>query len=172
MCTSPTFMLCTLVCFAALKFKCIFFYFAPFLPLLSSCFVCLSYFPSSSMLPNSLFVYVPFTPFILLPFLLNFPPTYLLFPFYYYCDNLSTFVPLFFFIPSLHMLGIPIVTSSLFLPWGSLLYSFTHGFIVTFTFNHPHPLSVPVLLLRLKIWILNGNSSIVLTETSLKSWAD
>lgn len=116
MCTSPTFMLCTLVCFAALKFKCIFFYAAPFFTSSLPCFVCLSYFLPSSLLPNSLFVHVPFTPFILLPFPLNFPPSI--------SSSLSIIIvtthllvcPFFFFIPSLHMLGIPIVTSSLFLP--------------------------------------------------------
>lgn len=100
MCTSPTFMLCTLVCFSALKFKCIFFYFAPFFTSSLPCFVCLSYF-----LPSSL-----------LPFPLNFPPSIF--------SSLSIIIvtthllvcPFFFFIPSLHMLGIPIVTSSLFLP--------------------------------------------------------
>lgn len=108
MCTSPTFMLCTLVCFAALKFKCICFDFAPFLPLLSPALCALLIF---FLAPSLSICICALHSLYLAPF-----PSHLLFTLYYYCDNSSTCVPLFFFIPSLHMLGIPIVTSSLFLP--------------------------------------------------------
>lgn len=167
-------MLCTLVCFAALKFKCIFFSFAPFLPLLSPALCALLI---SSHLPCSLALYLYM--FALFPLFcsgsLNFPPTYLLFPFYYYCDSSPVLCAAFFLYSVSSYVGYSYYLFLIIPPLCSrLLSSSTHGFIVTFTFNHPHPLSVKknVLLLCLKIWILNGNSSIVLTETSLKSWAD
>lgn len=141
-------MLCTLVCFAALKFKCISFYFCPvflFSPLICCALLLSSHLPRFLILS----LYVSCILLILLPFPLDFPLIL--------SANLS---PLFHW--QLICLCVLFSIFSLFTYWLSLLllphrsspallsplFLSSFPLLVAHTFYYPHHSSVKIFLVR------------------------
>lgn len=163
---------CLFCCFEVQVY---FLLFLPCFPLLSPDLLCPSSFLSSSSLLNSLFVCLLYSPYFA-PFpsglsshLIHQPISS--FP-------LTTHLPVcpLLYILSLHLLAFPIITSSPFLPCALVsslpfLISFTRG---SYLLLSPSLIGKNFLspFLGFKIWIMNGNSTVVLTETSLKSQPD
>lgn len=155
-----------------------------FFPLLLSSpdLLCPTCFLSSSLLPYSLFICFFYSLFLttltslLFSHLIHLPIS----SFPLYSSLFTLLVCLLFCIPC-HILAFPLISSSFYLPyalnlWLLILSSFLIYFIPAcssyLTSTSPISKNFLSVFLCYKIWIMNDNSTIVLTETPLKSQPD